>query len=74
MHVVVHVRQCTCKANAKASHLVAFSGDELKWDDASEAALWSLVEKYRRELYDQKNGFTRNEFLDKIAEELRKLC
>ena len=46
------------------------AGDELKWDDASEAALWSFVEKYHRELYDQKNGFTRNEFLDKIAEEL----
>ncbi len=49
------------------------AGDELKWDDASEAALWSFVEKYHRELYDQKNGFTRNEFLDKIAEELREL-
>ena len=49
------------------------SGDEFKWDDASEAALWSLVEKYKKELYDQKNGFTRNEYLDKISRELRTL-
>ena len=46
------------------------SGDEYKWDEASEAALWSLVEKYKKELYDQKNGYTRNEYLDKIAHEL----
>ncbi len=47
------------------------AGDEFKWDDASEAALWSLVEKYKKELYDQKNGFTHNEYLDKISRELR---
>ncbi len=29
--------------------------------------------KYKRELYDQKNGFTRNEYFDKIARELSEL-
>ena len=62
----VCVRVCVC---TPVPH-VYLSGDELKWDEASEAALWSLVEKYKRELYDQKNGFTRNEYLDKIAREL----
>ncbi len=51
-------------------HKISISGDEYKWDDASEAVLWSLVEKYKKELYDQKNRFTRNEYLDKIAREL----
>ena len=47
--------------------ICVFAGDEYKWDEVGEAALWSLVEKYKKELYDQKNGFTRNEYLDKIA-------
>ncbi len=51
-------------------HSLFFAGDEYKWDEAGEAALWSLVEKYKKELYDQKNRFTRNEYLDKIAREL----
>ena len=29
------------------------------------------MEKYKKELYDQKNGFTRNEYLDKISRKLR---
>ncbi len=56
---------CVCANN------LHISGDEYKWDEASEAVLWSLVKKYKKELYDQKNRFTRNEYLDKIA---RKLC
>ncbi len=72
--VHVHVCECICMrvcySCLDSEMLLVVAGDEYKWDDSSEAALWSLVEKYRRELYDQKNGFTRNEYLDKISREL----
>ncbi len=63
-------RDMVCMGVLSCGTELCLSGDEYKWDEASEAVLWSLVEKYKRELYNQKNGYTRNEYLDKITQEL----